>query len=91
MKIVLELVPKTRFKSLSILEEQNVLIGICGKRNQVKMIPLEKLFDKSAKLTPQRNPRDFFQKLKETKNCSHYSMGIFFLLFSSSFPFFLFP
>jgi len=70
-----KLIAKTRFQTISVLDDYGVLIGICGRHSHIRMYNLDDLIlDKHGiKKMKQRN-KEPFSKIRETKGCSHYSI-----------------
>jgi len=62
---------------ITILEDYDVMVGICGRHNHIRMYPLDSLAEKHNKSSIKKKKKEPFIKLRETKNCSHYSIGIF--------------
>lgn len=72
--IVSQIVPKTKFITLTVLEDYGVLIAICGRHRHIRMYGLEALAEKQTKKG--KSKKDPFIKIRETRYCSHYSIGI---------------
>jgi len=66
-------VPKTKFITITVLEDYGVLVGICGRHRHIRMYGLETLTEKQTH-TKFRAKKDPYIKIRETKGCFHYSI-----------------
>lgn len=66
------IVPKTKFHTVHVLDDYGVILGICGRHRHIRMYTIEALNERHTKRL--KSKRDPFIKIRETKFCSHYSI-----------------
>ena len=79
---VYSLIKGRRFEQLSVLESQNILLTISGKKNKIRLYYLSFLKNKIVKTQSNDPKRHHFTNLGELQGAKHFKIGKFHFLFS---------
>ena len=87
---VYSLIKGRRFEQLHVLESQNILLTISGKRNKIRLYYLSFLKNKIVKSEPQDGRKPDFTNVGELQGAKHFKIGrAFFSNFNIFFDHFL--
>lgn len=72
---VYSLIKGRRFEQLHVLESQNILLTISGKRNKIRIYYLSFLKNKIVKSEPTDGKRPAFTNVGELQGAKHFKIG----------------
>lgn len=85
---VYSLIKGRRFEQLNVLESQNILLTISGKKKRIRLYYLSFLKNKIVKTDSNDSKKNHFTNLGELQGAKHFKIGSSLLLFSHSQCFF---
>ena len=72
---VYSLIKGRRFEQLNVLESQNILLTISGKRNKIRLYYLSFLKNKIVKTDSQDHRKPSFTNVGELQGAKHFKIG----------------
>ena len=75
---VYSLIKARRFEQLHVLESQNILLTISGKRKKIRLYYLSFLKNKIVKSEPYDTKRPAFTNVGELQGAKHFKIGLTF-------------
>ena len=79
---VYSLIKGRRFEQLNVLESQNILLTISGKKKKIRLYYLSFLKNKIVKTDSNDTKKNHFTNLGELQGAKHFKIGLLFLLCS---------